>query len=1043
MREQGTGVYPPNFELLHSDASWRSTWTHIVPGRFSSSPYSGLLFFEGSTGYAEVYNTDGQGRIVAPALRSYSPLGSRTTWTHVIPGLFGSSGLTGLLLYDKPAGFARFLECVQSGHFVQRSEYSDWRNTWTHIVPGMFTTSVFTSLLFYSPSEGYGELWNTNGTGLAGVAPVQSFAGWRSTWTHLVAADFFWTPGYISSKPVLSDLIFYEGSTGWTEMYRFDENGLVPYPVASRTLSASVANVVAGNFGGFGNSDLLLHDRTAGEIQIYSFSDLTEASSEIVDRERLRNLRRTIDLVVVGNFYMANPDDHWFNDGPTLFSAVPPYDRNWRAGTGAFSDLLLYDRAAGLGETYLHEPLPPPEEALAAYASSLSSHGGAPPVASGSVLPGETISFHVSSAEPYTIRIYRQGETEQFMVQLGSLWPATPALSIGRNAYRDGAEWPVAVNFAVPNYPSGLYLARIQDTASPPRMVDVPFVVRAPSVSQSKVLLVIADTTYEAYNDWGGRNVYGHATLRDTPTGPERAFVGAFPSSSALRIPYAFEVSFNRPFANGLGNTPKWQKWEVPFVQWLARRGIAVDVCTSRDLHVQAPTTPNYRLLLFVGHHEYWTKEMRDNVENFAKTGGGVGFFSGNVCWWQIRLNADGNRLVCYKVAGFDPILDTDSALTTVNWYDNPILRPETSLTGVSWFGSLVVPENDPIFQYTVTNAGHWAFQGTGIQNGDRFGGYSEGTVIGSELDRIQNPGPNGMQSPAGYTIARVLDPRPNQNNYELGTMGSFTPVNGTGTVFNAATINWTLGLNHNVGDWNIIDQITLNVIDRLGPTFRKVSGLATDIGVGPNGSVWIVSNTPVDGGFSIMRRIGSNWSKINGGAVRIAVDPDGNPWVVNSSSSIFKLVNDVWQTMPGTATDIGIGANGTVWAIGTASANGGHPIFRWDGSAWTSMGGNGIRIAVDQNGNAWVVNSAGGIFEYVGSAWQSRPELATDIGVGPDGTVWVVGIATAPSGRGNGVFRWNGTDWRHVPGGATNISVGSGGNPWMVSATHEIFFWD
>jgi hypothetical protein len=46
-------MYPPNFELLCSDASWRQTWTHIIPGGFSSSPYTGLLFFEESTGYAE------------------------------------------------------------------------------------------------------------------------------------------------------------------------------------------------------------------------------------------------------------------------------------------------------------------------------------------------------------------------------------------------------------------------------------------------------------------------------------------------------------------------------------------------------------------------------------------------------------------------------------------------------------------------------------------------------------------------------------------------------------------------------------------------------------------------------------------------------------------------------------------------------------------------------------------------------------------------------------------------------------------------------
>ena len=34
------GIYEPNFGLLSSDASWRSTWWTIIAGKFTSSPYS-------------------------------------------------------------------------------------------------------------------------------------------------------------------------------------------------------------------------------------------------------------------------------------------------------------------------------------------------------------------------------------------------------------------------------------------------------------------------------------------------------------------------------------------------------------------------------------------------------------------------------------------------------------------------------------------------------------------------------------------------------------------------------------------------------------------------------------------------------------------------------------------------------------------------------------------------------------------------------------------------------------------------------------------
>jgi hypothetical protein len=647
-------MYPPNFELLYSDASWRKTWTHIIPGRFSSSPYTGLLFFEQSTGYAEIYDTDGQGRIVAPPLQIYNPLGGRAQWTHVIPGLFGSSGLTGILLYDQPTGFARFFECIGAGLLSQLSEYSDWRDTWTQIVPGLFTNRKASSLLFYSPSEGYGELWETDGTGLAGTAPVQMFPDWRSTWTHIVAADFFATPGYIDSTPIFSDVFFYEAPTGHGEMYRFDlddatqDGRLVPYPTASGTLMTDATNVIAGNFG-FLWSNLLLLNRSTGQLKVYCFEDTSGPdpndsskvaySADIAERETLSVLRTTFDLVLPGNFHRSNPDDHWFDDGPGILG-TPAYDRNWRAGTGAFSDLLLYDRAAGLGETYLHDPIPPPEVPLDAYISSQSSHrssdGDSVYVASGSVLPGEPISFCVSSLTPYTINIYRRGyfagdQTEQLIAQVGGLMPATGSLPIGRNAYKDGAGWPVAVSMDTSDYTSGLYLARLQDTSSSPNTVDVPFVVRALSASETKILLVIADVTYAAYNDWGGRNVYGYATAGDD-TRTARTFIGTFPSSGPLRAPYGFELSFQRPVGYALGNSSQGQ--EVPMIQWLMRQGIPVDVCTARDLHFEAPGWPNYTLLLFSGHHEYWTWEMRDHVETFVKTGGNVGFFCGNTCWW-------------------------------------------------------------------------------------------------------------------------------------------------------------------------------------------------------------------------------------------------------------------------------------------------------------------------------------------------------------------------------------------------------------------------
>ena len=49
--------------------------------------------------------------------------------------------------------------------------------------------------------------------------------------------------------------------------------------------------------------------------------------------------------------------------------------------------------------------------------------------------------------------------------------------------------------------------------------------------------------------------------------------------------------------------------------------------------------------------------------------------------------------------------------------------------------------------------------------------------------------------------------------------MGTFKPGDKSGVVFNAATLNWALGLHLEESAMDVIDQITLNVITRLGPS--------------------------------------------------------------------------------------------------------------------------------------------------------------------------------------------------------------------------------
>ncbi len=213
--------------------------------------------------------------------------------------------------------------------------------------------------------------------------------------------------------------------------------------------------------------------------------------------------------------------------------------------------------------------------------------------------------------------------------------------------------------------------------------------------------------------------------------------------------------------------------------------------------------------------------------------------------------------------------------------------------------------------------------------------------------------------------------------------------------------------------------------------------GSAIDVGVGANGSVWVVGTNPVAGGFGLWHWTGTAWAASPGGALRIAVDPGGNPWVVNSLHSIYRWSGAGWIRLPGSATDVGVGANGSVWVVGTNPLGGGFGLWHWTGTAWAASPGGAVRIAVDPGGNPWVVNSLHSIYRWSGVGWIRVPGSATGVGVGANGSAWLLG--TNPAAGGFGLWQWTGTAWAASPGGAVAIAVDPAGNPWLVNSSHQI----
>jgi hypothetical protein len=277
-------------------------------------------------------------------------------------------------------------------------------------------------------------------------------------------------------------------------------------------------------------------------------------------------------------------------------------------------------------------------------------------------------------------------------------------------------------------------------------------------------------STYAAYNDWGGDNLYtgavevslqrpwGHGFVRRPPGADLRhAHTGdlrdprTVPDIDGVRRAHDIEANDLSPWVAESG----WSNWEGPFVAWAEGNGYEIDVATSSDVHADPSCLDGYRCLLSVGHDEYWSWEMRDAVEGFVAAGGNVAFLSGNDVAWQVRFDDTCSTMTSHKYVGpfFDPVVGTpDERRMTGLWSDPMIGRPENQLTGVSFTrGGYVrfgygVPRGSG--GYTVWRPHHWLFEGTGLRYGDQFGCIP--VIVGYEADGCAMTLENNLPVPTG-----------------------------------------------------------------------------------------------------------------------------------------------------------------------------------------------------------------------------------------------------------------------------------------------------
>ncbi len=448
-----------------------------------------------------------------------------------------------------------------------------------------------------------------------------------------------------------------------------------------------------------------------------------------------------------------------------------------------------------------------------------------------SINRGESIDFFVTTTAPsLTIDIFRTGwyggAGARKMASLGS-FPGVrqPIPPPDPETGKIECKWAKTATLNVPaTWTTGIYLAKL--TASNGNKSFIFFVVRNDGGAEDLVYQASV-TTYQAYNAWGGISLYTNNTNQSV-----------YPHNLATK------VSFDRPFdpsdSNGAGH---YLYTEYYFVRWAEAQGYNLTYTTDIDTHTNVNPLTNHKGFLSVGHDEYWTKGMRDNVERAVGSGVNAAFFGANSAYWQIRLepNAAGtpNRVqVCYKdqavfdqAPGPDPLLNVDNSVVTTRWRDAPVNRPENGLLGVMYEDQV---ERD--YAYVVQNAAHWVYAGTGFVNGSKVPG-----IVGYEYDKVWNNG----ATPAGLTVlssSPVVGCCEGSGN-STANSAIYTAPSGA-RVFAAGTINWSLALDSYNGNALAsagLKRMTANLLNNFigGGTTTPPTPTSTPVAPTP-------TNTPV-----------------------------------------------------------------------------------------------------------------------------------------------------------------------------------------------------
>ncbi len=247
------------------------------------------------------------------------------------------------------------------------------------------------------------------------------------------------------------------------------------------------------------------------------------------------------------------------------------------------------------------------------------------------------------------------------------------------------------------SWPPGDYLLKL--IASGGQQSYVPLTVADPA-SHATYVVQNSDLTWQAWNTYGGYDLYGGGRPGTTPTYANRARV----------------LSYDRPYAYGSG-AGDFLGNELPLVEFVERHGLDVSYVSDIGVAEDPALLLNHKVFLSLGHDECWTLAQRNGITAALAHGVNAVFFGASPILRHVRLQPSAlgadREMVDYRDPTADPIYATDPGDATGNtWAQPPANAPASEITGDTYGGYGI---DAPL---VVTDPTAWPFAGTHLAAG-------------------------------------------------------------------------------------------------------------------------------------------------------------------------------------------------------------------------------------------------------------------------------------------------------------------------------------